>query len=84
MTRHFELTGGGKQGRFEEELTVLRRIHAKRPCFPPQSKKSNNVILSEAKDLMVLYIDRLRNVVISSVSEGSLSLLVLNTLEIIP
>jgi hypothetical protein len=40
MTRHFDLTGGGKQGRFEEELTDLRRIHAKRPCFPPQSIKA--------------------------------------------
>jgi hypothetical protein len=54
MTRHFELNGGGKQGRFEEELTVLRRIYAKRPCFPPQSIKSNDVILSEAKDLIIL------------------------------
>jgi hypothetical protein len=40
MTNHSDLTGGGKQGRFEEELTVLIRIHAKRPCFPPQSIKA--------------------------------------------
>jgi hypothetical protein len=43
MTRHFELTGGEKQGRFEEELTVLRKIQAKRPCFSPQSKKKSTM-----------------------------------------
>jgi hypothetical protein len=37
MTKHSDLTGGGKQGRFEEELIDLIRIYAKRPCFPPQS-----------------------------------------------
>jgi hypothetical protein len=55
---------GGKQGRFEQELTVLRRIHAKRPCFPPQSIKSNNVILSEAKDLPLCYCEIIKAIII--------------------
>jgi hypothetical protein len=38
----------------------------KRLCFPLQSMKSNNVILNEVKDLIVLYINWLMNVVISA------------------
>jgi len=73
MTNHSDLSGGGKQGRFEEEVTDLRRFYAKRPCFPPQSIKSNNVILSEAKDLIVLYINWLRSFAVSSAARDPIS-----------
>ena len=39
ITWHFELLRVGKQGRFEQELTELRRIYTKRPCFLPSIHK---------------------------------------------
>jgi len=45
------------EGRFASILLNTVNSCSKRPSIPPQSIKSNNVILSEAKDLIALSIN---------------------------
>ncbi len=60
MTSLFLMDGGGKQGRFEEELTVLKRIYAKRPCFPPQFN-SNCLVIPNGANLNKVKVGEMRN-----------------------
>jgi hypothetical protein len=64
--RVFLINGRREAGAFQARIDSFNKSLCETPLLPSSIQKCDNVILSEAKDLIVLYINWLMDVVIGS------------------